>query len=455
MKRIIAIILAALMILGLAACGNEPAPQPTPEPVETAQPTPEPAPEPTPEPFSARATAEKITSLMTIQDFTAVMSYGSTALRNMADANYVSMLWNSTAGTLGSFESINSAMTMEGEYMGYATATVFCEFSDGGLGVTYLFDGDDKLDSFVMNYYTPLDLYAFEGDGSATPLLWEVTSPDGEKMYMFGSYHLAAPDFYPLPDAVMQAYNESDALAVEYDTLAATFDFESLVEMQNAIVYTDGTSAATHLSEETHSLAVEFMTEKGIYGDVLESYNVSQWNTFILQAACQEIGFNSVYGVDSVLLNMAHHEGKKILEVESQAEQLELLTSTSDLYNDASIRSTIEEYEEGKEFLAELFEAYASGDEETLVAMLLDDSFDEDDLNAYTAEQREAIKAEAEEYDSRMMHERNLGMADKAIEYIDSGETVFFVVGLAHMLGEDGLVSLLTEAGYVVEKVIY
>ncbi|MBR5261868.1 MAG: TraB/GumN family protein [Oscillospiraceae bacterium] len=29
------------------------------------------------------------------------------------------------------------------------------------------------------------------------------------------------------------------------------------------------------------------------------------------------------------------------------------------------------------------------------------------------------------------------------------------VVGLAHLLGEDGLVALLTEAGYNVEQIVY
>ena len=47
----------------------------------------------------------------------------------------------------------------------------------------------------------------------------------------------------------------------------------------------------------------------------------------------------------------------------------------------------------------------------------------------------------------------NLKMAETAEHYITDGKTVFYVVGLAHMLGEGGLVQLLKQSGYTVERV--
>ena len=47
-------------------------------------------------------------------------------------------------------------------------------------------------------------------------------------------------------------------------------------------------------------------------------------------------------------------------------------------------------------------------------------------------------------------------MLKVAIEYLESGKTVFYAVGLAHLLDDqNGLVDALRAAGYTVELVQY
>ncbi|MBR4439108.1 MAG: TraB/GumN family protein, partial [Clostridia bacterium] len=53
-----------------------------------------------------------------------------------------------------------------------------------------------------------------------------------------------------------------------------------------------------------------------------------------------------------------------------------------------------------------------------------------------------------EHYDKVMETDRNVGMADAAESYIKQGLNVFFVVGAAHMGGDDGVVALLESRGY-------
>ena len=60
-----------------------------------------------------------------------------------------------------------------------------------------------------------------------------------------------------------------------------------------------------------------------------------------------------------------------------------------------------------------------------------------------------------EEYTKAMETERNAQMVVAAENYLESGQTVFYVVGLAHLLAEDGLVNALRQAGYTVEQVVY
>ncbi|MBQ7160413.1 MAG: TraB/GumN family protein, partial [Clostridia bacterium] len=49
--------------------------------------------------------------------------------------------------------------------------------------------------------------------------------------------------------------------------------------------------------------------------------------------------------------------------------------------------------------------------------------------------------------------DRNIGMADKAEEYLAAGQKTFFAVGTGHMVGEGGIADLLTQRGYTVEKI--
>ena len=59
-----------------------------------------------------------------------------------------------------------------------------------------------------------------------------------------------------------------------------------------------------------------------------------------------------------------------------------------------------------------------------------------------------------EEYEKAMSYDRNEGMLEVAKQYLESGDTVFYAVGLAHLLdSNNGLVDTLQQAGYTVELV--
>ena len=68
-------------------------------------------------------------------------------------------------------------------------------------------------------------------------------------------------------------------------------------------------------------------------------------------------------------------------------------------------------------------------------------------------EEYEKHKDLLEEYNNAMGPDRNDDMLKVAVEYLESGETVFYAVGLAHLLAPDGLVHPLRDAGYTVELV--
>ena len=144
--------------------------------------------------------------------------------------------------------------------------------------------------------------------------------------------------------------------------------------------------------------------------------------------------------------------------------QLKMLTGYSDYLQEFQLYSSV--YSHGKEAwegVAELYDLWCAGDEAALIEEMKREvwAFKEEDLEdlQYIRDNMESINAELEkiyqEYIKSMESDRNAGMLEVAKGYLESGETVFFAVGLAHLIAEDGLVFTLREAGYTVELVQY
>jgi uncharacterized protein YbaP (TraB family) len=94
----------------------------------------------------------------------------------------------------------------------------------------------------------------------------------------------------------------------------------------------------------------------------------------------------------------------------------------------------------------EMYTMWCQGDESALREYLREEIPEE-----ITEEELQLL----ESYNDIMVVERDGKMVKKAMEYLESEETVFMAVGLAHVLGETGLVDALREAGYTVTLINY
>ena len=67
----------------------------------------------------------------------------------------------------------------------------------------------------------------------------------------------------------------------------------------------------------------------------------------------------------------------------------------------------------------------------------------------------ETIENLMNDYDKALIDDRNITMTSEAVEYFDDNKDVFFVVGLAHIVGENGIANNLKQLGYNVEILNY
>ena len=96
----------------------------------------------------------------------------------------------------------------------------------------------------------------------------------------------------------------------------------------------------------------------------------------------------------------------------------------------------VSEYEKSKQNLLKLYELYKKGNKEELEEIV----FSEDDRsNSYM-----------EEYTNKLVTVRNQNMAASLEKSFEKGQNIFCTIGLAHIIGEGGILDLLSQNGYVV-----
>ena len=278
------------------------------------------------------------------------------------------------------------------------------------------------------------------------PAIWMVTEKDSDTvLYLFGSIHVADESAYPLNDTIMAAYNESDYLAVEADVLAFQEDVPRQIELSKTMMYMDGGSITDDIDEKLVEQAIDILesreSDTELPAEVLKLMRPAGWNSVLSQAACDKVGLSEEYGIDMYFLERAPKDGKEILEVESVEMQLELLYG---------FPHEIQEY---------LFEDALDIDKNAEGTKALYDSWKTGNIEEYLQEEESSADELDDdiiqmniEYNQKLVTDRNIGMADVAKSYMDDGKNVFFVVGALHMIGDDGIVELLKDSGYKVQR---
>ena len=285
----------------------------------------------------------------------------------------------------------------------------------------------------------------------SSPLLYRVEDGKGNMAYLLGTIHIGNSLTANLPSYVVSAFNNSHALAVELDL--NTFEQRLLEDEKLAKAYddsyffSDGTQLKEYLGnpalyEKVSNLL--FAMGYGGYADMMQPAAIaSVLETWYLDSVNW---FTAEKGVDQTLLNMAAKKPTmKVYEIEDPIEHYDALSGYSretQIYLlESALMSGRYECYLSTDYLNQL---WCQGSEKFLrqaASMELPP-------NA-TAEE----KALYEEYMDKMMTQRDKIMVDGICGYLESGETVFVAVGLAHVVGEGGIVDQLKALGYTVTRV--
>lgn len=263
-------------------------------------------------------------------------------------------------------------------------------------------------------------------------LLWKV-SHGAHSGYLLGSIHVAKPEFYPLPAAVNQAFEQAGVLAVEVDTS----DPQATQKMLPFITWGAGEQLEQHLSRETW----EQLT--ALVGD-----NVAQFQSLkpaivasaLLINVFGQLGYSPADGIDLHFMQRAKAAQKPVIELESAEFQARLLGSISDADGDALLRQTLASMKNGEaqKEIEQMVASWRAGDAVALGKLLQESS---------------AKDAGSKKLHALLFDQRNPAMAQKIADLVKRGKKPFVVVGAGHMADSQNILTLLRKQGFQIRQV--
>jgi len=266
----------------------------------------------------------------------------------------------------------------------------------------------------------------------ADPPLWHVRDADTE-MVLFGSIHALPPGIEWRTVQLDSALENADLVAFEILTPANEAE-----EMEMFMPFLRYLIADRPLSEvvtaETFTRAVSAAAAQDM--DVLSLQMMKPWAAALMldMGAEEALGRSADLGVDTILeQSLAEGRRKEALD-------------TSDLLL-ASMKALAEMGDdEGEAMLIEVLDGL---DREEL-DLEIETAWAAGDIAPIEAEMR-MMQEEAPRLYKALLVDRNHAWMPALTRMMDTEGRVVVVVGAAHMVGEDGLPTLLRAAGYDVE----
>ncbi len=253
-------------------------------------------------------------------------------------------------------------------------------------------------------------------------------------LYLGGTLHILRDADYPLPPEFDKAYRASEIMVFETD-ISQLQDPSTQLKMLAKGMYPDGSSIEQHLSEKTYAELSAYCADNGISLQMLSRFKPSLTMTALIGVELVKLGVTQ-HGVDLHFFDLAKKDKKLVQGLETLDEQIEYMTSMADGDEDAFISYSLKDLKTTRDQFELLATAWRKGDTGKLDELM-------------TVE----LKTRQPKLYKKLILDRNARWLKQIDAYRNSGKTRFLLVGLAHLVGTDGLVEALKRRGYKVERI--
>jgi uncharacterized protein YbaP (TraB family) len=263
--------------------------------------------------------------------------------------------------------------------------------------------------------------------------LWKVENKSGSVAYLLGSLHVLTPEWYPLNTTINKAFADSKVLIEEVD-IDETNDPAVMMAALAKAMLTDGKTLDQMVSPEVYAEVERRAEKSGL--PMMALQRMKPWLVAItlMTPTLQAAGFKPELGIDQHFFALAKSSGMQRDALETIAYQLDRFDSMSPKLQEDLLKTTMEDLDSEVSGVKEIAQAWAFGN----VAEM----------------EKTNLKGlqESPELYQRLLVERNHNWIPRIERCLKEKSACFVVVGAAHLVGPDGLPTLLAKQGYTVTQ---
>jgi uncharacterized protein YbaP (TraB family) len=266
----------------------------------------------------------------------------------------------------------------------------------------------------------------------AKTFAWKATGKGGT-IYLVGSIHVMSESFYPLNPALEAAFKDADLLVEEVD-MAEMLDPTTAMAMMTRGMLPSNQSLDKLLSPATLALVKKATGEMGAAGGPLMRFKPWMLAIALQGMELMKAGFNPALGLDQHFYDEATAGGMKVQGLETVEFQISRFDEMTMEQQDRMLAQTLKELQTETAAVGKLGDAWKGGDVAAIERIALAD-----------------LKSDPLMY-QRLLVERNRNWMPKIEALFARRGKALVVVGAAHLVGPDGLLTMLKAKGYTVEQ---
>ena len=230
------------------------------------------------------------------------------------------------------------------------------------------------------------------------------------------------------------AFDDAEGVVFEVNLNEAQDKAVQQLVLQKALPEAEETLIGT-LSPQTYNLAQQKAAELGLPIEPFHKFEPWFFTFSFLPLKLQQLGFQASYGVDQYFFRQAVAENKEIIALETLEYQISLFDALPAEEQEELLLQTLLELDTLETSFNNLITAWSNGDLEEFAALFL------------------ASFAPYPDLEEKFLTQRNRYWLPTIESLLQQKKDYLVIVGAGHLVGEEGLIQLLENRGYLIEQV--